>query len=122
MNLTKTEMKLRPRKKTINYNEDSYYDRLGVFDIDRFKDKHDLIDCILDMIHYIDSGCPIEQKAEYFMMCADLCYRFVIQFPVYKKFHQVFLQKLQEMLDNPFLNDSHKTTIQNYIEKLTKKI
>ena len=108
-------MKLRPRNKVIHYNEDSYYDSLGVFDIDCIEDKHDLIECILRMIDYIHSGCPMEQKADYFMMCADLCYKFVRRFPMYKNFKHVFLNKLMEMLVNPYMNDKQKKSIQYYI-------
>lgn len=108
---------LRQRKIQINYNEDHYYDRLGVFET-QYLNKYQLIDCILDMISYIHSDCPNEQKAEYFMMCADLSYEFVVRFPIYKKFKHVFLQKMAEMLDNPFLDEKMKNSIRYYIDEI----
>jgi len=111
-------MKLRQRKNHINYNEDFYYDGLGVFDIDEVEDKHNLIDCIFRIIDYINSKCPMGQKSDYFMMCADLCYKFVVLFPIYKKFNWVFLKKLLEMMDNPLMNEKQKQCIQGYIIKV----
>lgn len=110
---------LRQRKTPIDYNEDRYYDRLGVFET-QFLNKHQLIDRILDMISYIHSDCPKEQKAEYFMMCADLCFEFVVRFPMYKKFNHVFLQKMVEMLKNPFLDEKKKNSIRYYIDEIRK--
>lgn len=115
-------MKLRSRNKAINYNEDFYYDCLGVFDIDHIEDKHDLIDCIFRLIDYINSKCSIEQKADYFMMCADLCYQFVVKFPMNNKFNRVFLTKLMEMLNNPFMNSRMKNSIHGYIEDVKKLV
>ena len=111
---------LRQRNNQIDYNEDSYYDRLGIFET-KCLNKHQLIDCILDMIDYIHSNCSKEHKAEYFMMCADLCYEFVVRFPMYNKFNHVFLEKLVEMLDNPFLNDKMKKSLHYYIDEIRKE-
>lgn len=115
-------MKLRQRKKTINYNEDYYYDRLGVFDINYMENKYDLLDCIFSMIDYINSQCPKEHKSDYFMMCADLCYKFVVRFPMYKKFNRVFLGKLVEMLDNPFMDEKQKRSIHYYVCDVRKMV
>ena len=108
---------LRQRKDKIDYNEDLYYNRLGIFETQSLN-KYQLIDCILDMITYINSECPKEQKADYFMMCADLSYEFVVRFPMYKKFNRVFLQKLVEMLDNPFFDDRMRNSIHYYIDNI----
>lgn len=118
----KKMMKLRPRNESINYNEDSYYDCLGVFDIDCIEKKYDLIDCIFRLIDYIHSKCPDEHKSDYFMMCADLCYKFVVRFPMYKKFNQVFLKKLMEMFHNPFMNEKMKNSIHGYIDYVRKMV
>lgn len=113
-------MELRQRNKVISYNEDSYYEGLGVFDIDEAEDKEAMVDCIFRIIDYINSECPMGHKSDYFMMCADLCYKFVVRFPIYNKFNRVFLKKLVEMLDNPFMKKKQKQIIQDYIHEVKK--
>lgn len=100
----------------INYNEDDYFNKVGVFD-DQGLNKHDLIDCILHIINYTHH-IPNTLKADYFMLCFDFCHQFVIKFPNHKNFNCVFLQKLHEGLTSPIMNEKQKSSIRFYIEKI----
>lgn len=114
-------MKLRKKLKKLNYNEDQYFNNIGVFDTKNLN-KYELINCILDIISYINFTCPIELKADYFITCADLSFEFVDRFPYYSKFNNVFLEKLEEMLHNPYMTDEHKSSIRFYIGEIKKII
>lgn len=114
-------MILRKRTDTIDYNEDNYFNNIGVFETRRLN-KIEIVECIMDHIVYINSRCPVELKPDYFMMCADLSFEFVMRFPEHKKFNIVFLQKLQEMYTNHLMNAKQKTCINSYIKRIKEKV
>jgi hypothetical protein len=114
-------MKLRKRVDAIDYNDDNYFNSIGVFDTHRLN-KNELVECIMNHIDYIYSRCPAKLRPEYFMVCADLSFEFVMRFPEHKNFNIVFIKKLQEMLDNPLLDTKQHSSINYYIKRIKEKV
>ena len=107
---------LRERDFTIDYNDDNYFDMLGVSG-DVSYTKSQLIKKISQRMHIINKCNDNDNKSYQIMMCFRLGNEFVRRFPQYENFKNVLMNKMNDFLMEPVFNEKHKKMIRHYLCK-----
>jgi hypothetical protein len=102
----------------VDYSEDRYFDRLGIYDPDGLSSRDDLIDRIRDYIPFLD-GCPEDEKPVRVMMCVHMGNELVRRFPHgMGRFRRALRAKMGELLCLGVMEGEH-ATLRQYLDQDT---
>lgn len=100
-------------RRLIHYNEDDYFDSIGVFDNEVISTKINLMQRIMDSLQFVND-CDFELKPSYAMMCIHLGMEFVKRFPEHENFTNAITIKIFDMLNCPCLSNHNRDILENY--------
>ena len=108
--------RFRNRLKCINYNEDYYFDRIGVLDENDIASKYKHINKINEVINIINDS-PINSKPDLAIICMHFSNEFVKRYPEHDNFRKALKNKLK-ILINEYTDKRDKSILQEYYDNL----
>lgn len=107
----------RKRKNTVYYNEDHYFDTLGVFEEDILSSKTRLMDRLQDAIVQVHT-CHTDLKPIYVMACIHLANALVQRYEITnRRFHKVLKQKMQDLVREPTISKRDRSLLSDYLSQ-----